>query len=97
MLSMVTRVPCIAASPLGVPTPPSPSAAEAAYRRGLESLGNHDLREAATAFKEAAQLAPEAPQPLLGLADIALTQGQPQQAETYLQQALTVAPQQLDV
>src|SRR5262245_21457770 len=81
------------AGPIGVVTPRAASSAEAAYRRGLESMNKGDLRDAEAAFKEAAQLEPKAVQPLLALADVVLKQGNAKQAETYLQQALTMAPQ----
>ena len=92
-----TGVTLVSAGPIGITTPKPASSAEAAYRRGLESLNKGDLHEAEAAFKEAVQLEPKAVQPLLGLADVAVRQKNPKQAEAYLQQASNLAPQSVDV
>ncbi len=93
----VSGVTLVSAGPIGVTAPQPASSAEAAYRRGLESLSQSDLRASEAAFKEALQLEPKAVQPLLGLADVALKQKATKQAETYLQQALKLAPQSVEV
>src|SRR5215510_14951554 len=93
----VSGVALVSAGPIGVTAPKPASSAEAAYRRGLESLNKGDLRDAEAAFKEAVQLEPKAIQPLLGLADVALKQKNTKQVEAYLQQALNLAPQSVEV
>jgi tetratricopeptide (TPR) repeat protein len=93
----VSGVTLVSAGPLAITGPKPISSAEAAYRRGLESLSKGDFRDAGAAFKEAMQLEPKAVQPLLGLADVALKQQDTQQAEAYLQQALNLAPQSVEV
>jgi Tfp pilus assembly protein PilF len=52
-----------------------------AYRRGTESLEKGDLDAAAVAFQEAVHHDPQAVQPLLGLATIALQRGETAAAE----------------
>src|SRR5919198_1524799 len=93
----VSSVALVSAGPIGVIAPKPVLSAEAAYRRGLESLNKGDLRAAAAAFKEAVQLEPKAIQPLLGLADVALKQKDTKQAEAYVRQALNLAPQSVEV
>src|SRR2546428_881082 len=93
----VSGVALLSAGPFTVTTPKPASSAEAAYRRGLESLSTGNLHDAEAAFKEALQLEPKAIQPLLGLADVTLKQKNTKQAEAYLQQALNRAPQSVEV
>jgi len=81
------------AGPIGVTTLQPVARAERAYRRGAERLAQGDLHAAEAAFQEAAHHAPKAVPLLLGLATVALKHGDTTQAETYLRQALTVAPQ----
>jgi Tfp pilus assembly protein PilF len=70
MMDYFCQAPLVSAGPLGITAPKPASSAEAAYRRGLESLSKGDLRAAEASFKEVAQLEPKAVQPLLGLADV---------------------------
>jgi tetratricopeptide (TPR) repeat protein len=97
LLYAVSGVTLVSAGPIGITAPKPTSSAEAAYRRGFESLSKGDLSAAGAAFKESAQLEPKAVQPLLGLAEVALKQQAPKQAEVYLQQALNLAPQSVEV
>lgn len=87
----------VTAAPIGVIMPKPAAPVEAAYRRGLDSLAKGEWREAEAAFKEAVQLEPRAVPPLLGLADIALKQGNLKQVDNYLQQALIAAPHSMAV
>src|SRR5579875_1133954 len=72
----------------GAETPP----ALEQYQRGLAALQKGDLPAAQTDFQESLRLDPKQPAPRLALAQIALHQGNPQQAQQFLEQALAVAP-----
>lgn len=96
VVALGNGVPGAEAGPVGI-TDSRSNEAEAAHRRGMESLQKGDITGAEVAFKEAARLEPRAIQPLLGLAEVTVRQGQMKQAEAYLQQAVTLAPQQVDV
>jgi Tfp pilus assembly protein PilF len=72
----VSPVALVSAGPVKITAPKPMSSAEAAYRRGLESLNKGELHEAEAAFKDVIQLEPKAIQPFLGLAEVALKQQQ---------------------
>lgn len=72
---------------------PKESPASAAFRAGVQALLANDLEQAEAEFKRARQLDGRIPEPLLGLADVALRQGRAQDALRLLKQAESVAPQ----
>lgn len=62
------------------------------FADGLTALSAKDLDGAARAFAAAATSDPKAPEPQLGLAEIALLQGKPDKARELLERALTANP-----
>jgi Flp pilus assembly protein TadD len=71
---------------------PPESPASAAFRAGVQALLGNDLKLAETEFQRAAQLDARIPEPLLGLADVALRQGRAPDALRLLKQAESLAP-----
>jgi tetratricopeptide (TPR) repeat protein len=67
--------------------------ATAHYAAGLEALSAGDTDAAETAFQAAVAANPRMPQPLVGLADVALRRGKRDEAKKWLDQAVAVAPQ----
>jgi protein O-GlcNAc transferase len=72
---------------------PPPEASGSDYAAGVAALNERDLVRAKTAFERAAKARPDAPQPLIGLAEVALRERKPGDAEKYLRRALELAPQ----
>lgn len=68
---------------------PDPSAL---FREGLDQLQKNDLDGAEKAFAESMKRDPNQVGPLLGLAEVAIRKGQARKGATYLQKAMTVAP-----
>ncbi len=62
------------------------------YAAGVEALRAEDLDAAETAFKEATAANPRMPQPLIGLADVALRRGSRAEAKKWLDKAIQTAP-----
>lgn len=62
------------------------------FHDGIAALGKGDLDAAAKNFRAAAQAAPKAPGPLIGLAEVAMRRGDGAAAEKELKKALEVAP-----
>lgn len=60
---------------------------------GLQALEKNDLVAAEQAFRESMRLNAQAPEPLLGLADLALRKNQPTEAWNWLDKAARLAPQ----
>ncbi len=71
---------------------PRESPASAAFRAGVQALVANDLKKAEAEFQRAAKLDARIPEPLLGLADVALRLGRAKDALRFLQQAQSVAP-----
>jgi tetratricopeptide (TPR) repeat protein len=69
-----------------------PSFAPLQSRLGDLYLLSGDPAQARTAYEAAQRLAPEAPEPLLGLADVALTENEPDKALAPLECALQLDP-----
>lgn len=82
-------------SPADMPRMPVPAQNPALSRHieGLQALEKNDLAAAERAFRESMALDPQAPQPLLGLADLALRKKQQKEAWAWLDKALKLAPQ----
>lgn len=59
---------------------------------GVAALNVNDLDAAQAAFKEATAANPRMPQPLLGLAEVAVRRGSRTEAKNWLDQAIRVAP-----
>ena len=59
---------------------------------GREALRNNDTATAEQAFKEAIAANPRMPQARIGLADVALRRGSREQAKSFLDEALAIAP-----
>lgn len=66
--------------------------AEVKLQDGYRALAGKDLVAAEAAFKEASRLAPKAPAPILGLAEVAKLRDDAKGAEKWLKDALRVAP-----
>ena len=73
-----------------------PAGANADYLAGVSALQRRDLEAAEEAFTRAARADPNMPEPLLGLAEVALRQHKVSEAEVLLQRALALAPQRSD-
>jgi len=77
---------------LGKPAAPESGEAIVKFRAGMTALGKGDLDAAADDFRAAAQAAPKAPGPHIGLAEVALRRGESSVAEGELKNALELAP-----
>lgn len=62
------------------------------YNEGIKQLQGENLEAAAAAFEKAAEIAPNAVEPLLGLAEVALLQGDDALLEQRLNEIMQVAP-----
>jgi tetratricopeptide (TPR) repeat protein len=82
----------MAPAPQLLPAAPPQSAAGSDYLAGVAALKQQDLAAARAAFDRAARASPNAPAPLIGLAEVALRQRKPGDAEKYLRRALEAAP-----
>lgn len=82
-------------SPADMPQMPASAQNPALNRHieGLQALEKNDLAVAERAFRESMALDPQAPQPLLGLADLALRNKNPKEAWAWLDKAQKLAPQ----
>lgn len=80
------------------PAPPSAGVTGYGYRlaQGHAALKRKDLDGAQAAFDAAAKLDPKAPDPLLGLAEVARLRNNANDVERWLQRALEVAPQSVE-
>lgn len=95
LLALSNQASALLINPAGMPTmsaaPQNPASAR--HVEGLQSLEKNDLVSAEQAFRESMQLDPKAPQPLLGMADLALRKKKPTEAWGWLDKALKLAPQ----
>lgn len=82
---LVSEPPVDATSPLG-------DRATDRYMAGREALRNNDMATAEQAFKDAITANPRMPQARIGLADVALRRGAREQAKSFLDEALAIAP-----
>lgn len=87
----------ISAQALALVQPTQAKAAENRLQDGYRALIKNDLKAAEAAFAEALRLAPEAPGPMLGLAETAKLRNDAKGAEKWLQKALKVAPESAGV
>lgn len=78
-------------------TPARTPNAEDKLQEGYRALASKDMGAAEAAFKESSRLDPKAPAPILGLAEVAKLQGNAKGVESWLKQALKIAPQSADV
>ncbi len=72
---------------------PSESPAHTEFRYGISALIKNDLQTARQSFLKASKLDPMLAAPLLGLADVAVQQGNNQAAERWLMKASQVEPE----
>ena len=87
----------VAAAPAACEEKLTPSQeSEAKLQDGYRALAGKDLVAAEAAFKEASRLAPNAPAPILGLAEIAKLRDDVKNVEKWLKEALKVAPGSAD-
>lgn len=70
-----------------------PDSAQGQVERGVASLSQRDLNAAEAAFREGLRMEPGLVAALAGLADVAVQRGHASEAESYLQKALKLAPQ----
>ena len=75
---------------------PASLRAELLGLRGAALLGADDPEAARMAFEQAGEADPQATRPLLGLASLALAEGNPDRAREFVRQAIEVAPEQAD-
>jgi len=82
-------------TPADMPKTPvaAPNAWLSRHVEGLQALEKNDLIAAEGAFRETMRLNAQAPEPLLGLADLALRKNQPAEAWNWLDKAARLAPQ----
>lgn len=66
--------------------------AKASYADGVSALQAGDLEVAEKAFDQALKANPRMPQPMIGLADVALRLGKRAQAQQWLEKAVQIAP-----
>jgi tetratricopeptide (TPR) repeat protein len=74
-----------------------PISPEAYYQQGVAALSKGDLKEAEAAFQGSLKLAPKQVESLLGLAEVSLKKGRPQEAREHLQRARDLDSMRLDV
>lgn len=79
------------------PAAQKPSPAVQAYVGAVNALAGGDLATAETQFKVAITDDPKMPEPLLGLAEIAMRRQDPRGAEQYLHDALVLGPNRSDI
>ncbi len=77
--------------------PAPPAGAPADYLAGVAALQRRDLEAAQAAFTRAAGANPTMPEPLVGLAEVALRQHKVAEAEAQLRRALALGPQRSDL
>lgn len=94
-LSLSNPASALLISPADMPKTPvsAPNPALSRHVEGLQALERKDLVAAEQAFQESMRLDPRAPEPLLGLADLALRKNQPAEAWGWLDKAAKLAPQ----
>lgn len=67
------------------------------YWQGVDALARGDIRSAETAFHDSMRLDPTWYGPLLGLADAAVKDGRPRDADSWLERATEMAPRSVEV
>lgn len=94
---MLTLAAPVAAEPVLLGLKPRTAAASAQWTSGMSALGRNDLKAARTLFDASLTLEPNGIAPRVGLAEIALKQGDAAAADALIRDAVRLSPAPADV